>query len=198
MEELQHLPPAAWVLIACAAILGFAGSWLWRWYRQYSARKALRAAVTAAGSDHLVDMLVPDGMGAGFHVDFLLLTARGILVVDLRDVQGNIFGGDQMAEWTVMDGPRRFTFPNPQSALYDRIASVKGVAGEVPVEGRIVFTRRGRFPKGLPKWTLMVDSLPAEFPSGEYESYAGTVNRFGEAWQKLKSAVKPSYMAHMR
>ena len=71
---------------------------------------ALRTAVTAAGSDHLVDMLVPDGMGGGFHVDFLLLTTRGILVIDLRDVQGNIFGGDQMAEWTVMDGPRRFTF----------------------------------------------------------------------------------------
>ena len=120
--------------------------------------------MTAAGSDHLVDMLVPDGMGGGFHVDFLLLTTRGILVVDLRDVQGNIFGGDQMAEWTVMDGPRRFTFTNPQSALYDRIAAVKAVAGEVPVEGRIVFTRRGKFPKGLPKWTLMVDSLSAEFP----------------------------------
>ncbi len=198
MEELKNLSPTAWMLIAGAAILGFAGSWLWRWYRQYSARKALRAAVTAAGSDHLVDMLVPDGMGAGFHVDFLLLTARGILVVDLRDVQGNIFGGDQMAEWTVMDGPRRFTFTNPQSSLYDRIAAVKAVAGEVPVEGRIVFTRRGRFPKGLPKWTLMVDSLPAEFPSGEHDGYAGTVTRFAEAWQKLKSAVKPSYMAHMR
>ena len=54
------------------AILGFAAAWIWRWYRQYRMRSALRAAVTAAGSDHLVDMLVPDGMGGGFHVDFLL------------------------------------------------------------------------------------------------------------------------------
>jgi len=49
-----------------------------------------------------------------------------------------------------MDGPRRFTFTNPQSALYDRIAAVRGVAGEVPVEGRIVFTRRGKFPRDCP------------------------------------------------
>jgi len=157
-------------------------------------RAALRTAVTAAGSDHLVDMLVPDGMGGGFHVDFLLLTTRGILVIDLRDVQGNIFGGDQMAEWTVMDGPRRFTFTNPQSALYDRIAAVRGVAGEVPVEGRIVFTRRGKFPKGLPKFTLMVDSLNAEFPGSEHE----TVSHFADGWSKVKKAVTPSYMAHMR
>ena len=139
-------------------------------------------------------MLVPDGMGGGFHVDFLLLTTRGILVIDLRDVQGNIFGGDQMAEWTVMDGPRRFTFTNPQSALYDRIAAVRGVAGEVPVEGRIVFTRRGKFPKGLPKFTLMVDSLNAEFPGGEHEA----VSHFTDGWSKVKKAVTPSYVAHMR
>jgi len=179
-------------------VLGFGLSWLWRWYRQYRTRKALRTAVTAAGSENLVDMLVPDGMGGGFHVDFLLLTARGILVIDLRDVQGNIFGGDQMAEWTVMDGPRRFTFTNPQSALYDRIAAVKAVAGDVPVEGRIVFTDRGKFPRGLPKWTLMLDSLRAEFPAVEHDSLAGTITHFNEAWQRLKGAVKPSYMVHMR
>ena len=129
MDEIEKLPPTAWALIATAAALGFGVSWLWRWYRQYSARKSLRLAVTAAGSDHVVDVLVPDGMGGGFHVDFLLLTSRGVLVVDLRDVQGNIFGGDQMADWTVMDGPRRFTFTNPQSGLYDRIAAVKAISG---------------------------------------------------------------------
>ena len=198
MDELKNLNSTAWILIGVAVLVGIALSWLWRWYRQYAARKALRAAVTAAGSDHLVDMLVPDGMGGGYHVDFLLLTARGILVVDLRDVSGNIFGGDQMADWTVFDGPRRFTFPNPQSALYDRIAAVRAVAGEVPVEGRIVFTRRGRFPKGLPKWTLMVDSLRAEFPSADHDGFAGAVSRFSEPWQKLKSSVSASYMAHMR
>src|SRR4030081_4094221 len=144
-------------------------------------RAALRTAVTAAGSDHLVDMLVPDGMGGGFHVDFLLLTTRGILVIDLRDVQRNICGGDQMAEWTVMDGPRRFTFTNPQSALYDRIAAVRGVAGEVPVEGRIVFTRRGKFPKGLPKFTLMVYSLNADFPGVEIDPVAS----FADGWSKV-------------
>jgi hypothetical protein len=138
-------------------------------------------------------------MGGSFHVDFLLLTLGGVVVIDLRDVQGNIFGGDQMAEWTVMDGARRFTFTNPQSALYDRIAAVKAVAGDVPVEGRIVFTRRGRFPKGLPKCTLMLDALRAEFPAAaDFESPADTMARFRDAWQSLRSAVKPSNMADMR
>jgi hypothetical protein len=198
VDELRNLPPTAWGLIAIAAALGFAAAWAWRWYRQYRARKALRTAVTAGAADHLIDSLVPDGMGGSFHVDFLLLTLGGVVVIDLRDVKGNIFGGDQMAEWTVMDGSQRFTFTNPQSALYDRIAAVKAVAGDVPVEGRIVFTRRGKFPKGLPKWTLMIDALRAEFPPADFESPADSARRFGDGWQRLKSAVKPSYMVDMR
>ena len=195
MEQLSKLPPLAWLLIAAGAVLGFLLFWAWSWYRHYRARKALHAAVTASAADHLVDSLVPDGMGGSFHVDYLLLTLRGVVVIDLRDVKGNIFGGDQMVEWTVMDGARRFTFANPQSALYDRIAAVKAVAGDVPVEGRIVFTRRGRFPKGLPKWTLMVDALRAEFPAADFESPAETIARFHAGWGSLREAVKPSHMA---
>ena len=195
MEELGRLPPLAWLLIAAAGVLGFLLFWAWSWYRRYRARKALHAAVTGAAADHLRESLVPDGMGGSFHIDFMLLTLRGVVVIDLRDVKGNIFGGDQMAEWTVMDGARRFTFTNPQGALYDRIAAVKAIAGDVPVEGRIVFTRRGRFPKGLPKWTLMLDALRAEFPAADFESPAETVARFREGWQSLRNAVKPSSMA---
>jgi hypothetical protein len=198
VEVLQELPPTTWALVAAAVVLGWALSWLWRWYRARRAHKALVAAVTTGGSEHLVDVLVPDGMGGNFHVDFLLLTSLGILVVDLRDVRGNIFGGDQMTEWTVMDGARRSTFTNPQSALYDRIAAVKAVAGEVPVEGRIVFTRNGKFPKGLPTWTLMIDAMRSEFPPVERDALSGTIERFEEAWQRLKSAVTPSEMNHQR
>ena len=198
MEELQRLPPMAWLLIVGAAALGLLIFWGWRWYRHYRARKALHAAVVAGCADHLRNSLVPDGMGGSFHVDFLLLTLRGVVVIDLRDVKGNIFGGDQMAEWTVMDGARRFTFTNPQSALYDRIAAVKALTGEVPVEGRIVFTRRGRFPKGLPKWTLMLDALRAEFPAAEFEAPAETAARYRDAWRQLKEAAKPSNMVNMR
>ncbi|MBX5463558.1 MAG: NERD domain-containing protein [Steroidobacteraceae bacterium] len=198
MEVLQSLPPTTWGLVAAAVVLGWGLSWVWRWYRARRAHKALVAAVTAVGTDSLVDVLVPDGMGGNFHVDFILLTPVGILVIDLRDVHGNIFGGDQMSEWTVMNGAIRTTFTNPQSGLYDRVAAVKAVAGEVPVEGRVVFTRNGRFPKGLPKWTLMIDALRSEFPPVERAAFAGTVERFQEAWQQLKSAVTPSGMNQPR
>ena len=111
-------------------------------------RAARARAVTNCGYEHLRDVLVPDGQGSTLHVDFLLLTARGLVVIDLRDIEGNIFGGDQMTEWTVMHRALRYTFPNPQTGLYDRIAAVRALAPELPIEGRAVFTSSGQFPKG--------------------------------------------------
>ena len=195
VDVLSNLPPITWALVACAAVIGWGLSLLWRWYRLRRARKALIAAVTAVGTDYLKDVLVPDGMGSYYHVDFVLRTPRGAVVVDLRDVVGNVFGGDQMNEWTVMNGSNRFTFVNPQSALYDRIAAVKALAGDMPVEGRIIFTRRAKFPKGLPKWTLMLDSLGRDFPSIEG---AGGRDAYEQPWGNIKGAVSPSSLNSSR
>ena len=166
--------------------------YIWRVYRRRRARSRLNAAITAVGLEALQNVLLPDGMGGSMHVDFLLLTTRCVLVVDLRDVVGNIFGGDQMTEWTVMAGAKRTTFQNPQGAMYDRVAAVKQLSGDLPVEGRVLFTRRGRFPKGLPRWTMMVDSLRAEFPPADAHAREALMGRYRESWNAISAEVSPS------
>ena len=181
------------IAAAVAAVVGVGTLvFIWRAYRRRRVRIALHTAITVAGFDHLRDVLVPDGMGGAMHVDYMLLTSRGVLVIDLRDVSGNIFGGDQMTEWTVMDGADRSTFQNPQAALYDRVAAVKLLAGELPVEGRVLFTRRGKFPKGLPRWTMMVDSLRTEFPPADGHAFESWLTRYREFWENIRVAVSPS------
>jgi hypothetical protein len=169
-----------------------------RAWRRRSEYRRLEDSIIAAGSEHLRNVLVPDGMGAVMHIDYLLLTSRGVLVIDLRDIRGNIFGGDQMTEWTVMSGASRSTFQNPQHALYDRVAAVRALCGDLPVEGRILFTRRGKFPKGLPRWTLMVDSLRAEFPQVDSEASHSWTSRYREGWQVLCAGVAPSTLRRRR
>ena len=163
----------------------------WRVHRRRSARLQLEAALCAVGLESLRDRLVPDGMGGTLHVPYLLLTPRGVVLVDLWDVAGNIFGSDQMGEWTVMAGTRRSTFLNPQPAMCDRIAAVKAVAGEMPVEGRMVFTRRGTFLKGLPRWTLSVESLRLEFPPVEDTTADAYRARYRESWSAIVDGTTP-------
>lgn len=187
------------VLIAVAlialALIGFFGGRYWMLKRR-DARRVAR--LTAGAADFLRNVLVPDGNGGDYHLDFLLLTSRGVVVIDMRDIAGNVFGGDQMTEWTLMDGPRRSTFVNPQSGLYDRIASVRAVAqdAETPVEGRIVFTRRAKFPKGLPRYTVMLESVAAEFPKLGAAELELAVSRYRPGWARIKMACKPSPHIH--
>jgi len=195
---MEPLPPIDLEIVA--VIIGAAGVLLalfglWRWDQRRRMRVARTLAVTSCGYEHLRDILVPDGQGSALHVDFLLLTARGVVVVDLRDIAGNIFGGDQMSQWTVMYRAQRFTFLNPQTGLYDRVAAVRALAQELPVEGRVVFTTRGRFPKGLPRHTLMLDSLPAEFPASDREAMSVLLERWMPNWQAIKKSVAPSQLA---
>lgn len=191
LETLVATPARIIALLVGAVIVVGTLVAAWRVYRRRRAQARLEAAICAVGLESMRDLLVPDGMGGTLHVDFLLLTPRGLLVVDLWDVAGNIFGGDQMSAWTVMSGARRSTFLNPQGAMYDRVAAVKGCAGDVPVEGRMVFTRRGRFPKGLPRWTMAVESLVAEFPALDEATAEACRARYREAWNALRDGSTP-------
>jgi hypothetical protein len=176
------------------ALLGFgllAGLRRWRVHR---ARRALFRAFEAASAALLRDVLIPDGSGGHLHIDFLLLTGRGLLVVDFRDVDGVVFGGEHMKEWAVMNGSKRTTFLNPLEALFDRIAAVRLLAGEVPVDGRIVFTSRSKFPKGRPPRVMRLDLLEAEYPAA-VEGSPHPAERYRPAWDQLAGKAEPSPLA---
>lgn len=181
--------------VAAGALFVALLSLTWRWFARRHARRKLIASITDCSFEHLREVLLPDGQGGVLHFDFLLLTARGVVVVDLRDVAGNIFGGDQMKEWTVMHRARRYTFQNPQSGLYDRLAAVRAIAPDLPVEGLVLFTNRGRFPKGLPKYTRMLESLSSEYPVMDRGAVAGQLERWQTAWEKLVTLSKPSRLS---
>lgn len=186
------------IAVGLGVVVGLLLAWLWRWYRLRRARLALVAAVTGIGIDHVRDVLVADGNGGYLHLDYALLTPRGILVIDVRDVEGNVFGSDQMSEWTVMNGASRTTFANPQAALYDRIAAVRQFGAQLPVDGRVVFTRRATFPKGLPRFALGIDALSSEFPSVDRDTAERAAAAFRDHWERFKQGVQPSPLVNVK
>ncbi|MFZ9478457.1 MAG: hypothetical protein EBZ91_10445 [Gammaproteobacteria bacterium] len=182
----------AFLAVALGVLVGLAGTWGWRTYRAYRERQRRAARLHRISLALVRDVFLPDGTGSGLHVDYLLLTTRGLVILDLRDVVGNVFGSDSMTEWTVMTGSRRFTFANPQGAMYDRLAALRAIAGEVPVDGRIVFGPQSLFPKGMPRMTLREESLEAEFPQGDRAAAERMVEPWREVWATLSSSLPPS------
>ncbi|MEA3159211.1 MAG: hypothetical protein QOD95_759 [Gammaproteobacteria bacterium] len=192
MMNIQIEPQ--WIGLGAAVLLlltlGFFGL---RAYQRRARRKSLLARLERVALAAAHQVLVPDGMGGFIHIDHVLLTLRGILVLDTRRVTGLIFGGDQMSDWTVMGRGHRYTFDNPQPALYDRIAAVKAAVGDVPVEGRLLFSNVGKFTKGIPKWVVMLDGIEVEFPVVDRGSPAfENSDQFAEGWSRLMAQLRPS------
>ena len=178
---------------ALAVVLLAFAFWGLRAYQRRSRRRALLSRLGRIAFEAAHQVLVPDGMGGFIHIDHLLLTPRGVLVLDTRRVAGLIFGGDQMSDWTVMGRSRRYTFDNPQPALYDRIAAVKALVGDVPVEGRLLFSNVGKFTKGIPKWVLMLDGIEVQFPIVDQGMKASPAfAQYSEAWARLVAQLRPS------
>lgn len=178
-----------------AVIAAVAGYRYWRRRRQLVAQ--LRQ-IESVAYETLRDVVLPDGNGGELHVAFLLLTARGLLVADLREVRGTIFGAETMDEWVVMDGVRRLTMSNPLEPLYDRIAAVKQLAGEVPVEGRVIFTGGGRFAKGRPPHVTMLESLSSEFPQADRAAGPAVSGLWRAAWEHISAVAVPSPLTQHR
>lgn len=180
-----------WILVAAAIVVLLAGWLAWRWWRR--PRRDTREALRAVAVSMLQDVLVPDGMGGQIYVDHLLLTSRGIAVVDVKDFAGTVFASDRMQEWTVIGTGRRFGFPNPQGTLLDRIAAVRQLVSNVPVEGHIVFGHDADFSKGRPKHVLLAGELEKHFGKPGSADRERLTEAYAPYWAAIrKASVKVS------
>jgi len=180
MPDITAINPYS-LAAAAAALLLLVSLFFW-WLR---ARRSLPHRLRQASIDRLSNILVPDGDGGEIHIQHALLTARGVVIIDIKEVTGNVFGSDSMQDWTVISDKRRFTFSNPQPALYDRLAAVRRLIAEIPVTGFIAFTQRAEFTKGRPTNVILLDELLDELQAEIKDSTASTDSFFAE-WTKLR------------
>jgi hypothetical protein len=182
----QALP---WILagVVAAALVSVAAIALWRLTR--TPRRRLLATVKAISADSLSDIVIPDGLDGLIHLDLVLLTVRGILVLDVKDHRGSVFAGANMEQWTVMDGPRRISVRNPLGALHDRVHAVEQlVEHEVPVEGRAVFTGDAKFVRGRPDGVVLLAELRESF-ARDNDGDERTIEAFRPRWQRVRDAA---------
>lgn len=194
MTLFLGLPLWLWVIFALG-LVGAAAYYISARVRQVRARRAIDNVISSVAFDELRNVLLPTGSGDQIHVNYLLLTQNGLLVIDLFDAHGMVFAGEKMQQWSVLGPKRHFMITNPLPMLYDRVAVVKQFAGDdVPVEGRIIFSLQGEFPKGRPDAVIRLDELQDYFPPVE-RSTSGAAAAFADIWERIKQAAQPNPLA---
>lgn len=153
----------------------------------------LDSALKAIGIASRTDVSLPDTNQGQIHLEHLILTAKGLLVLDVKNISGVVFGSDSMAEWTTIDNGQRFTFRNPQPALFDRVAALKLVARDIPVEGYVVFPGMADFSKGRPAHVIHPNELAERFSKPARAELERIIEAFSPQWEQVVAACEPSF-----
>jgi hypothetical protein len=170
-------------------LLVVAGFWLW-WRRRR--RSTVETTLAAIALERLRDVFIPDGMGGEIHIEHLLLTVRGILVVNVKPYVGVVFASDRMDQWTAIGPKGRSVFPNPLSALYDRVAAVRQLVRDIEVAGFVVFPTLADFSKGRPDDVRLPEDLLADYARNDDDDPDRVTGAFAPHWEKIVAAAKPA------
>ena len=179
-DQLQWAVPLATVALLLVA---------WYLYRRRNRGGRLKRVLDEISHDRIDGLLIPNGDEGEIQIDQLILTSQGLLIVDIKDAVGIVFGSDKMQEWTVISDERRYTFPNPQEALYDRIAAVRHIVRQVPVAGRLLFLDSAEFTKGTPDLVTNLDRLLEEFGEPDRAAAKVKVEAFKPHWDLIRKAA---------
>lgn len=179
----ENFSDSYWLALILVALLV-----TWLLVRRFGGKdKSLSRALDAIAYERIEGLLIPNSEGGEIQIDHLALTAKGLLVVDVKDVQGTVFGSDKMEQWTCIAEDHRFTFANPQTPLYDRIAALYELVSDIPIAGRVVFLEGAEFTKGVPNMVSTVDQLIEEFGEPDKAASQGKVEAFMPQWELIHS-----------
>lgn len=194
MPEFLQIDQSKWLvsLITLLVLLS-----LWLVYRsRLGHRRTVEKVLQEIGYDRINDLVIPNGDDGEILIDYVLLTSQGLLIVDIKDVEGTVFGSDKMQDWTVIGDKRRYTFSNPQPALYDRIAAVRHIVRQVPVAGRILFSDGAEFTKGVPGLVCKLEDLLEQFGEKNKAAAKVKVEAFKPHWDLIRKAALSAQADH--
>ncbi len=165
----------------------------WALYRLAQGKaESLEGAIAEISFDRIEGLIIPSADEGEILIDCLLLTSKGLLILEVKDAQGIVFGGNKLQDWIVINNDRRYTFSNPQPALYNRIAAVREIVRQVPVAGRILFLDEAQFTKGVPDLVTGTADLVADFGEPDKNAANSKIEAFKPHWDLIRKAALTS------
>ena len=150
-------------------------------------RFRIQRALRARSSDVLHDFILPGAYGGLTKIDHAIMTAGGILCIRTVHYNGIVFGGEDEAQWTNVDGVSRRRLLNPLIQNEGRTRAMRQVVPDAPVANLVIFTGSVQFTSEMPKNVIHVSGLEsfiAKFVFGPSK-----VEDWHAVWLTLNAAV---------
>lgn len=150
-------------------------------------QRRIRKALAKRSPDVLHDFILPGAYGGLAKIDHAILTAGGILCIQTKHYNGVVFGAEDEAQWTNIDGVKRRRFLNPLIQNEGRARALQKTVPEVPVANLVIFSGSIEFTSPPPKNVIHVDQLEsyvAKFVFGPSK-----IDDWHAVWMTVKAAA---------
>ncbi len=189
---ITNVGPAVFCFTLAAALLltlvfRSAAAHLARFVTRKVGEIRIRTALKKRSKDVLHDFILPGAYGGLARIDHAILTAGGILCIQTKHYNGVVFGSEDEAQWTNVDGVHRRRFLNPLIQNEGRTRALQNVVPDVPVANLVIFTGNVEFTSPPPKNVIHVrdlESYVAKFIFGPSK-----VKDWDAVWLSVRSAA---------
>ena len=158
--------------------------------RRHRQARRIEKVFGSIAFERIERFVIPSAGIGEIQIDHLLLTPKGFVIVDIKDVNGVVFGGDKIRNWTAISDGHQYTFSNPQHVLYDRIAAVRQIVRQVPVIGCVLFLDDAEFPKDIPSLVSTLDSLLKKFAEKDMAVAKAKIEAFKPQWDLIREKTE--------
>jgi len=158
-----------------------------RFFTSKLGRWRMSRALRKLSPDVLHDVILPGAYGGLAKIDFVVLTAGGILCIQTKHYNGIVFGATDEAQWTNVDGTKRRRFLNPLIQNEGRSRALQKIVPDVPVANLVVFTGAVEFTPAPAKNVIHIRNLKsfiAKFVFGPSK-----VEDWDTVWLTVKAAA---------
>lgn len=159
--------------------------------RRRSVSNPLTGLIKEISIESLSDIVLLDDMDGEIHIEHLLLTIRGLVILDVKTSAGTVFGGNQMDEWTILTGQERISIQNPQEALYNRITALRLLVRDIPILGHVLFIQGADFSRGRPDDVILPEELLNRYKKPNRQELERVMEAFSPYWQVICSSARP-------
>jgi len=160
--------------------------------RQRRRKKGARGAIHTIALRTMHDFILPDDMDNFIYIDYLVMTGKGLVVLDVKEYAGTIFAGDRLDEWKVIGPEGTFKFPNPLGLLQQRVEAVRRTIRGISVEGYVLFGNQAKISRALPWGVITASELVERYPRPNASEVDRIANAFAPHWAQIERAAEPA------
>lgn len=142
------------------------------------------------------NIVIPDGIGGLVEIDRLILTDRGLLIIETYPISGHLFGAEQIDQWTQLIEGRSFKFANPLRHMHNAKYALQTLAPKVPIFSRVVFTADSDFPKGKPSEVSTLSTIEQDLQTVVDAPKMSEIST--KAWERVLRIARKNGQAVLR